>query len=41
MLIEINRQVTINAPARKVWRVVAHQFDQIGDGRLLFHARRP
>jgi hypothetical protein len=30
MLIEISRQVTINAPAHKVWRVVAHEFDQIG-----------
>ena len=30
MHIQINGQVTINASTHKVWRVVAHEFDQIG-----------
>jgi hypothetical protein len=30
MHMEMPRQITINAPAQKVWRVVAHEFEQIG-----------
>ncbi len=30
MHVQINRQMTINAPAKEVWRVLAHEFDRIG-----------
>ena len=30
MRIKIKDQITVNAPASKVWRVIAHEFDNIG-----------
>ena len=30
MHVQIRRQMTINAPAEEVWRVLAHEFDRIG-----------
>ena len=29
MVIRMQRQITINAPASKVWRVLAHDFEHI------------
>lgn len=30
MRVQVKDQITINAPASKVWRVLAHEFDNIG-----------
>ncbi len=30
MRIKVNDQITVNAPANKLWRVIAHEFDDIG-----------
>ena len=31
MRIQVQDQITVNAPASKVWRVIAHEFDNIGE----------
>lgn len=30
-MIEVNKQITINAPVADVWRVLAHEFDRVGE----------
>lgn len=30
-MIEVKRQITVNAPIEKVWQVLAHEFDRVGE----------
>ena len=41
MRVQIKDQITINAPASKVWRVIAHEFDKIGEWSTFISSSAP